>query len=125
MNSLALVMLIILITLSEALGQYLLNISHNNTKKNIPYYWFIPTHMLPVVTWLLYGICTYLLLHSYKFTTMGKSEIYWDALSALIVPIIGVIYFSEKINIMGWLGILFIIVGTLMVVYEGDFKFSK
>ena len=121
MNSFILIVLILLITLTEALGQYLLYVTHHNSKKNIIHYGFIPTHILPFVTWLLYGVCTYLLLHSYKFTTMGKAEIYWDALSALIVPLIGVIYFSEDITTLGWIGIFLIIIGTFMVSYKGNF----
>lgn len=115
MNSFVLIVLISLITLAEALGQYLLYITHHNTKKDILYYGFLPTQILPFVTWLLYGVCTYLLLHSYKFTTMGKAEVYWDALSAIVVPLIGFIYFSEDINTFGWIGIFLIIIGTIMV----------
>ena len=115
MNSFVLIVLISFITLAEALGQYLLYITHHNTKKDILYYGFLPTQILPFVTWLLYGVCTYLLLHSYKFTTMGKAEVYWDALSAIVVPLIGFIYFSEDINTLGWIGIFLIIIGTMMV----------
>jgi multidrug transporter EmrE-like cation transporter len=115
MDSLKLFILILFITLLEALGQYLLNITHHKSKKNILYYGFLPIKILPWITWLLYGLCTYLLLHSYKFTTMGKAEIYWDALSAIIVPIIGIIYFSEDITILGWTGIFLIIIGTLIL----------
>ena len=53
---------------------------------------------------------------------MGKAEVYWDALSALIVPFIGLIYFSNKINYVGWTGIFLIIVGTLMLSYERKLK---
>jgi uncharacterized membrane protein len=46
---------------------------------------------------------------------MGKAEVYWDALSAIVVPLIGFIYFSEDINTLGWIGIFLIIIGTMMV----------
>ena len=119
MNSFILIVLILVITLTEALGQYLLYVTHHNSKKNILYYGILPIYVLPFITWMLYGVCTYLLLHSYKFTTMGKAEIYWDALSALIVPVIGVIYFSDDISTLGWIGIFLIIIGTFMVSHKG------
>ena len=122
MKDIALIILIVVITLSEALGQFLLSVSHHYTQNNIPYFGFFPTKFLPIITWLLYGVCTYLLLHSYKYTTMGKAEVYWDALSALIVPFIGLIYFSNKINYVGWTGIFLIIIGTLMLSYERKLK---
>ena len=122
MKDITLILLIIVITLSEALGQFLLSVSHHNTLKNISYFGPIPTKVLPILTWILYGVCTYLLLHSYKYTTMGKAEVYWDALSALIVPFIGLIYFRNNINYIGWSGIFLIVIGTLMLSYEKKIK---
>jgi multidrug transporter EmrE-like cation transporter len=113
-----LMILIISITLSEALGQFLLSVSHKNKLLHKKYFGPIPSNLLPFITWALYGICTFLLLKSYEFTTMGNAEVYWDALSALIVPLIGVIYFRTKINIIGWTGIFLIAVGTIMLGYE-------
>jgi multidrug transporter EmrE-like cation transporter len=101
-----LVILIIVITLSEALGQYLLRLSIKNKKM----YWY-----LPFITWLLYGVCTFLLLQTYNYTTMGKAEVYWDALSAIIVPLIGMFAFNSPLSIINWLGIILIIMGTFMV----------
>lgn len=114
MKKILLVILITVITLSEALGQFLLSVYHHKKDKNA-YYGPIPVKILPIITWLLYGICTYLLYHSYKYTTMGNAEVYWDAMSALIVPIIGVIYFGNEINLVGWCGIGLIITGTFML----------
>jgi len=75
----------------------------------------LPVRVLPILTWILYGVCTYILLYSYSFTTMGKAEVYWDAMSALMVPVIGFIYFNENINTVGWSGIALIIFGTLIL----------
>ena len=118
MKNIKLIVLILVITLSEALGQFLLSVNYHYTMKNIVNFGPIPIKLLPFITWGLYGICTYLLLHSYRYTTMGKAEVYWDALSALIVPLIGVIYFKDKIHFMGWTGIFLIIAGTLLLSYE-------
>lgn len=122
MKNLILIILIIIITLSEALGQFLLNVKHHYTIKNISHFGIIPINILPILTWLLYGICTFLLMHSYKYTSMSKAEVYWDALSAVIVPLIGVLYFKSVINIYGWIGISLIIIGTLMLSFENQIK---
>lgn len=115
--SIILPIIIIIITLSEALGQFLLS-KHHNISPNKTHYRGIPIKILPLITWLLYGICTYLLLVSYKYTSMSKAEVYWDALSALIVPIIGVVFFKNSINIIGWTGIILIIIGTSLLATE-------
>ena len=118
MKNIILIVLILIITFSEALGQFLLSVNHHNTMKNIKYFGPIPTKILPFITWILYGVCTYLLLHSYKYTTMGKAEVYWDALSALVVPFIGLIYFKDEIHLKGWMGICLIITGTILLSYD-------
>lgn len=111
--------LIIIITLSEALGQFLLS-KHFNISPKKTHYRGIPVKILPLITWLLYGICTYLLLIAYKYTSMSKVEVYWDALSALVVPIIGVVFFNNSINVIGWSGIILIIIGTTLLATEKD-----
>jgi multidrug transporter EmrE-like cation transporter len=115
-----LVVLIIVITLSEALGQFLLSEYHRSVIKHAVHYGPIPIYVLPFITWILYGLCTWLLLKSYKYTTMGKAEVYWDALSALIVPLIGALYYKSQINVIGWLGIGLIMIGTIMVAFEKE-----
>ena len=108
-----LIIIIVLITLTEAFGQYILRLGFNGDGNLIP----IPVHYYPIITWLLYGICTYILYVSYKYTTMGKAEVYWDAASTLLVPIIGVIAFKNRISFQGWIGIIMVICGTLLLGY--------
>ena len=103
-----LILLISAITISEALGQYLLRLS-----KSYPSFWF-----LPFVCWGLYGICTFLLLKTYEYTTIGKAEVYWDALSAILVPLIGVYAFNNDLSIYNWTGILFVIIGTFLLSFK-------
>ena len=122
-DKLRLTVLIVLITSSEALGQFLLRTYHNaqgGGKRT--YLQFIPTRLLPFCTWGLYGLCTFMLLHSYNYTTMGKAEVYWDALSALVVPLIGVIVFKNTITAVGWFGITLIAIGTLLLGFDRDSK---
>jgi multidrug transporter EmrE-like cation transporter len=103
-----LIILISVITLSEALGQYLLRLY-----KSFPHLWW-----LPYITWFLYGLCTYLLLQTYTYTTMGKAEVYWDALSAIIVPLIGIYAFNNPINLINWIGIALVCIGTLFLTIQ-------
>ena len=48
---------------------------------------------------------------------MGKAEVYWDAASALLVPLIGIYAFKDIISFQGWIGIIMIICGTLLLGY--------
>jgi len=129
-DTLRLIALIVAVTLTEALGQYILQIYHRYHKSGkdvlsvndvlpdglLPKAFDVP--IFPIVTWLLYGICTVILLNSYDYTTMGKAEVYWDALSALLVPLVGVIFLRSKINIYGWIGITMVLIGTLMIGFQ-------
>lgn len=126
-NHVNLVLLILAITSTEALGQFMLQLYHQHKKKGkkldttqrLLNYFDIKTKLsvpiYPLFTWFLYGVCTVMLLDSYKFTTMGDAEVYWDALSALLVPFIGVVMFHNDINRIGWLGIIMVLVGTLLL----------
>ncbi len=133
-NNANLVLLILAITSTEALGQFMLQLYHQKEKKGkkidttqmILNYFGIKTKLkvplYPLSTWFLYGICTVMLLDSYKYTTMGKAEVYWDALSALLVPFIGVVMFHNDINSIGWIGIIMVLVGTLLLGFSKKIK---
>ncbi len=115
-NGLKLSILIGLITLSEALGQYVLKLSVFKNNKFLG----IPARFLPGLTWMLYGLCTIMLVNTYKYTSMAKAEVFWDAASAIVVPIIGVMAFNDSINIIGWGGIVLIIIGTIILGFEKE-----
>ena len=129
-----LVLLILAITSTGALGQFMLQLYHQREKKDkkadttkmLLNYFGIKTELAvplyPLSTWFLYGLCTVMLLDSYKYTTMGKAEVYWDALSALLVPFIGVIMFHNDINDIGWIGIVMLLIGTLLLGFSKKIK---
>ena len=117
-NTVILGILIFTITISEAFGQYLLRIYYNSKHrrfKRTDQLQFIPQNFLPYVTWICYGLCTFLLSLTYKYTTMGKAEVYWDAMSTLIVPLISTFAFKEQLGYQGWTGIFFVILGSLIL----------
>jgi len=129
-DTLRLVALIVAVTITEALGQYMLQVYHRYHKMEkdvlsigdlvpsgtLPKALDIPLY--PLATWLLYGLCTVILLTSYEYTSMGKAEVYWDALSALLVPLIGVVFLRSKINLYGWIGIFLVLTGTVMIGFQ-------
>ena len=65
---------------------------------------------------VLWDLCTFLLAKTYEYTSMGKSEVYWDALSAIIVPLVSTIAFKEQLGYQGWGGIfLVVIIGVINI----------
>ena len=101
------------LTLLETVGQSLLRKFHldnknNNTKTYKMWY-------LPFIAWLLYGICVYLLLFSYKFGNLGLIEIFWDTGTNTLIPLIGVLIFGENLTNWGWVGVIVATVGGIIL----------
>ena len=110
--------LIFAITCAEAFGQYMLKIyydSKHGSFKRSDQFTFIPQNWLPYITWMCYGICTFLLSKSYAYTSMGRAEVYWDALSTIIVPLMSTIVFKEQLGYQGWSGIFLVVLGSFIL----------
>jgi len=110
--------LISTITSIEAFGQYLLKIyydSKHGSFKRTDQLQFIPQYFLPYITWICYGLCTFLLSRTYKYTTMGRAQVYWDALATVIVPLISTVAFKERLGYQGWTSIFFVVLGALIL----------
>lgn len=110
-----LILLLCVITLAQALGQYLLRLY-----KDYPTLWW-----LPFCCWICYGLITYLLLISYNYTTMGKAEVFWDSLSSVLIPIIGIYAFNNKLSLVNWIGIILTVIGGYMVTIQANNSISK
>jgi multidrug transporter EmrE-like cation transporter len=111
---------ILLLTIAciEAFGLYLLKVYYDVKYVNFnrtDHFQFLPQISLPYITWVCYGLCTFLLAKTYEYTSMGKSEVYWDALSAIIVPLVSTIAFKEQLGYQGWGGIFLVIIGALIL----------
>ena len=50
---------------------------------------------------------------------MGLVNCVWNGISVLSVLMVGYIFFSETINIRDIIGIILIIVGTWVILYDG------
>ena len=117
-KSVILVILISAITAVEAFGQYLLKIYYNSKHgsfKRTDQLKFLPLYILPYITWMCYGLCTFMLSKRYAYTSMGRAELYWDSLSTIIVPLLGTIIFKEHLGYQGWSGIFLVILGSFIV----------
>jgi small multidrug resistance pump len=103
-----LLVLIILILFIECIDQGCLKTFFNNSKL----YLFI-------VGALCYVIVYYLLVQSYQFKSMGLVNCVWSGISILFILMVGYFIFSESINIRDIIGVILIIVGTWLILYDG------
>lgn len=79
--------IILMIAITEACGQYCLKSGKLNKNTNLYFIGF-----------LCYLLVGYLLLKSYKYKGLGFCNLIWSALSILLACISGKIFFGEKIN---------------------------
>jgi len=110
--------LIVTISCIEAFAQYLLKVyydSKHGSFNRTDQFQFLPQASLPYITWLCYGLCTYILAKSYEYTTMSRAEVYWDAASTIIVPLVSTIAFKERLGYQGWGGIFLVVIGALLL----------
>jgi multidrug transporter EmrE-like cation transporter len=66
-----------------------------------------------------YGIVCFLLVRSYRFKSMGLINCLWSGMSVLFILMVGYIIFSETLNIRDIFGVIFIIFGTWLILYDG------
>ena len=108
-NTVILVFLVLLISLSECLGQTCL-------KK----YSLTPTsHWLYWLGVSFYALVCLLLVFSYKYRGMGLINVLWSGLSVLTIVSVGLIFFDETVTRLDWLGIALVITGIGCIVWEG------
>lgn len=102
--------LVLLISISECLGQSCLKTYHKHPSE----LW------LWVLGVLFYTIVCVLLVMSYKYKGMGLVNVIWSGLSVLIIVSTGVIFFEETITWLDKIGIALILLGIGCVVSEGE-----
>jgi multidrug transporter EmrE-like cation transporter len=102
--------LVILISISECLGQSCLKNYHLDPSKAYLY-------LLAV---LFYSLVCLLLVLSYKFKGMGLVNVLWSGISVLFVVSVGMIFFNETLTRMDFLGIVLILLGITCVLWEGS-----
>lgn len=101
--------IIMLISISECLGQSCLRIFYKNPK-NVAYY---------AIAILFYSIVCALLVLSYRYGGVGIVNVLWSGISVLTILGVGMAFFNETITTMDIFGIFFIILGIMLVLWEG------
>ncbi len=113
-NTLVLLGIILGIGLCELCGQSCLKYFNINNK--IQYY---------IYGVIFYALVCFLLYKSYKFKGMGIINVLWSGLSILLILSISIIFFGEKITTKDKIGIVFIILGMIFILYEGTHPVSN
>jgi len=103
------ILIILLISISECLGQSCLKSLFNEPKKY--YLYFIAV--------IFYSIVCYLLFLSYKYKSMGLVNVLWSGISVLLILSIGSIFFNETVTRLDILGVILVILGIMCILGEG------
>ena len=97
------IILILMIVLSESIGQYFIK-KYNQIPKPIYYIYGI----------FFYLIVIFILSKVYSNSPLGIVQLLWSGLSVLSVLIIGHFIFGEEITSNEWIGIILIISGIVI-----------
>lgn len=110
-NNTLLLLIILFISICELMGQSCLKYLYSTNGDKPQYYVFAV---------VFYSIICYLLLESYKYKGMGIVNVIWSGLSILVILSSGMIFFGEKITTMDKIGVIFVVIGIFLILYEGD-----
>lgn len=108
MFSYFLLLLIVLISICELIGQSCLKYLHINSEE---YHYFL-------YAVIFYGFVCFLLLQSYKYKGMGIINVLWSGISILVIIFASVMMFNEQITLYDKIGILFVIIGMFLILFE-------
>jgi multidrug transporter EmrE-like cation transporter len=103
-----LLFIILLISISECIGQSCLKKLFDEPSK---------THLYLIAV-IFYSIICYLLILSYNYKGMGLINVIWSGLSVLVIVSTGVLFFNEKITNLDKIGIFLVLLGILCILYE-------
>jgi multidrug transporter EmrE-like cation transporter len=104
-----LLMIILSISISECLGQSCLKTLFDDPKQYHLYFAAV----------LFYSIVCYLLVLSYTYKGMGLVNVLWSGLSILIILSTGALFFNETISRLDIIGVFFVILGMICILWEG------
>jgi len=74
--------------------------------------------------WMIIPVCLYayapiLLLKSLKSETLTVMNVLWDVVSDVLVTLVGLFYFSEKVSWTKLCGVALSIISIVLLTYEG------
>lgn len=104
----ALLLIIVLISICELIGQSCLKYMNIH---NSEYHFYL----FGVIA---YAMVCYLLLQSYHFKGMGMVNVLWSGMSVLVILTASIIIFEEKLSLFDKVGVLLILLGMFLVTLE-------
>jgi multidrug transporter EmrE-like cation transporter len=105
---LVLLFIVIAISLCELMGQSCLK--YFNTKDSKIHYYLLAI--------MFYAMVCYLLIQSYKYKGMGLVNVLWSGISILVILSGSAIFFGEEITTMDKVGVVMVILGIILIMYE-------
>ncbi|WP_309137890.1 multidrug efflux SMR transporter [Paenibacillus sp. SC116] len=88
----------------EVFGSFMLKLSNGFTRG------------LPVAGVVVgYGLCFYLLSNVLQFLPLGPVYATWSGLGTILTVLVGVLFFKERINRTGIIGILLLVIGLVLL----------
>ncbi len=95
-----------------------------------PLVFFVPlptiyTWVLIIISAILHGSYRILVLYSYRFGDLSFVYPIARGGSSLLLAIISIIYLTDKISLLGFLAILIVCFGLLLISYSKNNKFNK
>ncbi|MBD8497211.1 DMT family transporter [Paenibacillus arenosi] len=88
----------------EVFGSFMLKLSNGFTRA------------LPVTGVIVgYGLCFYLLSNVLQFLPLGPVYATWSGLGTILTVLVGVLFFKERINRTGVIGIVLLITGLVLL----------
>lgn len=73
-----------------------------------------PIVALPVAI-LLYGAEPLLFFSAISLKGIGIINALWDSISTVMIAVLGVAVFGEKLSVSQWIGIVFCVIGIILV----------
>ena len=103
-----LILLILLISVFECMGQSCLKRLFSNPGERHLYIFAV----------IFYSAVCFLLLMSYRYKSMGLTNILWSGMSVIVIVSTGMVFFGETVTRMDVAGILLILMGMALVFAE-------
>lgn len=74
-------------------------------------------YILGVIFYACVGFCL-IRAYQYEYKSMGIINVIWSSLSVLSIILVGYFYWGENITNMEILGVIFVVIGLILVLYD-------
>jgi multidrug transporter EmrE-like cation transporter len=81
---------------------------------------WIQNNSILIIAMLVYSFQPMIFLESLKHNSLTVMNLLWDVMSDVIVTIIGLFYFSEKLTKMKRLGVFFSFISIILLTWKDD-----